>query len=143
MVSFGTLRLIYLAHVHSIMNCGIILWAGSSCAKKVFILQKRIIRIITNTKPRDPCREIFKKLEIMPFYSQYIYNNSVVFESASKLYRSSDRRRSAKLVPTLADRGCHVVSATSPSDCNFDFLDILLCVINNKGVFNFNIDMHK
>jgi hypothetical protein len=34
------------------------------------------------------------------------------FESASELYRSSDRRRSAKLVPTLADRGCHVVSAT-------------------------------
>jgi hypothetical protein len=29
------------------------------------------------------------------------------FESASELYRSSDRRRSAKLVPTLADRGCH------------------------------------
>jgi hypothetical protein len=25
------------------------------------------------------------------------------FESASELYRSSDRRRSAKLVPTLAD----------------------------------------
>jgi hypothetical protein len=26
----------------------------------------------------------------------------------------SDRRLSAKLVPTLADRGCHVVSATIP-----------------------------
>jgi hypothetical protein len=35
----------------------------------------------------------------------------------------SDHCRSAKLVPTLADRGCHVVSAMSPSDCNFDFLD--------------------
>jgi hypothetical protein len=46
------------------------------------------------------------------------------FESASELYRSSDRRRSAKLVPTLADRGCHVVSPTSPSDRNFDFLDL-------------------
>jgi hypothetical protein len=31
------------------------------------------------------------------------------FESASKLYRSSNRRRSARLVSTLADRGCHVV----------------------------------
>jgi hypothetical protein len=44
------------------------------------------------------------------------HTNSVDFESASELYRSSDRRRSAKLVPTLADRGCHVVSATSPPD---------------------------
>jgi hypothetical protein len=46
------------------------------------------------------------------------------FESASELYRSSDRRRSAKLVSTLEDRGCHVVSATSPSYSNFDFLDL-------------------
>jgi hypothetical protein len=46
------------------------------------------------------------------------------FESASELYRSSDRRRSAKLVPTLADRGCHAVSVTNPSDRNFDFLDL-------------------
>jgi hypothetical protein len=28
--------------------------------------------------------------------------------------RLSDRRLSAKLVPTLADRGCRVVSATIP-----------------------------
>jgi hypothetical protein len=49
---------------------------------------------------------------------------SVVFSSLAKYTdRSSDRRRSAKLVPTLADRGCHVVSATTPSDHNFDFLD--------------------
>jgi hypothetical protein len=34
--------------------------------------------------------------------------------SASELYRPSDRRLSAKLVPTLADRGCRVVSATNP-----------------------------
>jgi hypothetical protein len=33
-------------------------------------------------------------------------------ESASELCRPSDRRLSAKLVPTFADRGCHVVSVT-------------------------------
>jgi hypothetical protein len=32
----------------------------------------------------------------------------------SKLYRPSERRLSAKLVPTFADRGCRVVSATDP-----------------------------
>jgi hypothetical protein len=35
-------------------------------------------------------------------------------ESPSKLYRTSDRRLSAKLVQTSADRGCHVVSVTDP-----------------------------
>jgi CBS-domain-containing membrane protein len=33
-------------------------------------------------------------------------------ESASELYRPSDCRLLAKLVTTLADRGCHVVSVT-------------------------------
>jgi hypothetical protein len=33
-------------------------------------------------------------------------------EYASELYRSSDRRLSAKLVPSFADRECHVVDVT-------------------------------
>jgi hypothetical protein len=36
-------------------------------------------------------------------------------ESASELYRPSDRRLSAKQLPTCADGGCHVVSVTDPS----------------------------
>jgi hypothetical protein len=35
-------------------------------------------------------------------------------ESANELYRPSDRRLSAKLVPIFADRGCHVVGVTDP-----------------------------
>jgi hypothetical protein len=33
---------------------------------------------------------------------------------ARQLTKPSDRRLSAKLVPTFADRGCRVVSATDP-----------------------------
>jgi hypothetical protein len=35
------------------------------------------------------------------------------------LYRPSDRCLSAKLVPTLVDRGCHVVSTTNPPQSLF------------------------
>jgi hypothetical protein len=35
-------------------------------------------------------------------------------ESASELYRPSDRGLSAKLLPTFADRGRHVVSVPDP-----------------------------
>jgi hypothetical protein len=35
-------------------------------------------------------------------------------KSASELYRPSDRRLSAKWLPTFADIGCHVVSVTDP-----------------------------
>jgi hypothetical protein len=44
-------------------------------------------------------------------------------ESANELYRLSDRRLLAKLVPTLAYRGCHVVSVTDPYGRILGFLD--------------------
>jgi hypothetical protein len=44
-------------------------------------------------------------------------------ETASELYRPSDRRLSAKLVPTSADRGCNVISVTDPYGRFLGFLD--------------------
>jgi hypothetical protein len=44
-------------------------------------------------------------------------------ESASELYRPSDRRLLAKWLPTFADRGCHVVSVTDPYGRILGFLD--------------------
>jgi hypothetical protein len=38
-------------------------------------------------------------------------------------YTDRDRRLSAKLVPTFADGGCHVVSVTDPYGRNLGFLD--------------------
>jgi hypothetical protein len=35
-------------------------------------------------------------------------------ESASELYRPSDRRLLAKRLTTFADKGCHVISVTDP-----------------------------
>jgi hypothetical protein len=43
-----------------------------------------------------------------------VLKKSPWFQSASE---PSDRRLSAKLVPTLADRECRVVSATNPHGC--------------------------
>jgi hypothetical protein len=44
-------------------------------------------------------------------------------ESASELYRQSDRRLSAKWLPTFADRECHAVSVTDPYGRILGFLD--------------------
>jgi hypothetical protein len=44
-------------------------------------------------------------------------------ESASELYLPSDRRLSAKGLPTFVDRGCHVVSVTDPYGRNLGFID--------------------
>jgi hypothetical protein len=56
------------------MKYGIIFWGNSSHTVPVFILQKREIGIITRSRPGDPCRELFKKLKILPFQSQYIFS---------------------------------------------------------------------
>jgi hypothetical protein len=44
-------------------------------------------------------------------------------ESASELYRPSDRCLSVNKVPTFVNRGCHVVSVTDPYGRNLEFLD--------------------
>jgi hypothetical protein len=72
-VPTDTLRVIYFAHIHSIISYRIIFWGSSYHANKVFTLQKKIIRIITNTRPRGSRRKAFKHMEIMT-YSQYIYS---------------------------------------------------------------------
>jgi hypothetical protein len=69
-MSTETLRIVYFAYVHSVMSYGIIFW-GNQPYSEIFKIQKRAIRIITNSRMRDSCRELFQRLEILPLYSQY------------------------------------------------------------------------
>jgi len=55
-----------IAYVHLIMSYGINFGGNQPYSEKIFKIQKRVIRIITNSRPRDSCRELFKKLEILP-----------------------------------------------------------------------------
>jgi len=65
------------AYVLSIMSYGIIFWGNHPHSEKIFKIQKRVIRIITNTRARDSSRELFKKLKRLPPYSQYIFSLSI------------------------------------------------------------------
>jgi hypothetical protein len=56
-----------------------------------------------------------------------VYKKAPWSESAGELYRPSDRRLSAKWLPTFVDRECHVVSVTDPYDRILDFLDRSRC----------------
>ena len=69
------------------MTYVIIFWSNSTHIIHFCRLQKRVIRIITNSKPGDSCRQLFKKLGILPLMSQYIFsllliivNNKVLFQ---------------------------------------------------------------
>jgi hypothetical protein len=52
-------------------------------------------------------------------------------ESASELYRPSDRRLSAKLVATFADKGYRMVIVTDPYGRILGFLDQITYHVNN------------
>jgi hypothetical protein len=67
-----TLKMIYHAYVHSIITYGIIFWGNSPHSTYIFKMQKRIIRIMTKSRGKDSCRQLFKRLEILPLKSQYI-----------------------------------------------------------------------
>ena len=53
-----TLRSIYFVCFHSIVSYGIIFWGNSSNSRKMFTLQKRIIRIVVGAHPKTSCRKV-------------------------------------------------------------------------------------
>jgi hypothetical protein len=67
-----TLKMIYYTYFPSVMEYGIIFWGTSAESKKVFLLQKRILRIMTGSPPRATCRPLFCKLGILTMVAQYV-----------------------------------------------------------------------
>ena len=64
--------MIYHAYVHSIITYGIIFGGNSPHITHIFKMQKRIIRIMTKSRGKDSCRQLFNRLEILPLKAQYI-----------------------------------------------------------------------
>jgi len=81
----STLRTIYYTYIHSFLSYGIIFRGRSSNVKKMFILRKKIVRIITNTR----VREAFKNMEIMTLYSQYIFSLNLFTVKNKNLFTSN------------------------------------------------------
>jgi hypothetical protein len=69
-----TLKIIYFANFHSIIEFYIIFCGISVESKKILIQQKRIIKAMTGFNLRTPCRNLFRKLEILTLPSQFIYS---------------------------------------------------------------------
>jgi hypothetical protein len=57
---------------HSVIKHGIIFLGNSSNSKKIFALQKKIVRLIAGVKPRISCKSLFKRLEIVTLPCEYI-----------------------------------------------------------------------
>ena len=71
-MSQDALKAVYHSDFHSLISYGIIFWGNSSYNQHIFWLQKKAVRIITGSRPRDSCRKLFKHLRILPLQSQYV-----------------------------------------------------------------------
>jgi hypothetical protein len=69
------LRMVYFAHFHSVIKYEIIIWGNSTYICHVFTSQKRIIRIMSGVGAKSACRNLFKKLDILPVTCQYIFSS--------------------------------------------------------------------
>ena len=83
------LKSIYFAYCHSIASYGTILGGNSSNSKKIFTLQKRIIRNMVDALPRTSCRRLFKKSDILTVPSQYIYTLMSFFIGNQKTFQTN------------------------------------------------------
>jgi hypothetical protein len=90
-MSTETLRMVYFAYVHTIISFGIIFWGNQPYSEKIFKLQKGVIIIITHPRTRDSCRELFKRLEILLLYSQYILYLSIFVVKNKHLFTTNNQ----------------------------------------------------
>jgi len=102
------LQTIYFSYEHSIITYSIIFWGDSPDSYNIFKLQKSAIRIIMNAGNRVSCRELFKKLNILPLYSQYVLSlllfvdkNIDEFITNSEVHTINTRHRSDLCPPSI------------------------------------------
>lgn len=81
----GILR-VYYALAYPSLSFNVILWGRSTCSKRVFMNQKRIIRLMFNLKNVESCRSFFIRYNLLTLYSifiykccMYVFNNKDVF----------------------------------------------------------------
>ena len=88
-LSIDVLRVLCFAYFHSVMKYGIIFSGNSTNIFCVSTLQNRIIRIIYDVGANSSCRNIFKKLDILPVSCQYILSLIVFVVDNQKNFQTN------------------------------------------------------
>jgi hypothetical protein len=64
-INTDSFKPIYFACFHCTLMHGIIWGEKSSNSKKIFTLQKKVVRLMAGVKPKNSCKSLFKSLEIL------------------------------------------------------------------------------
>jgi len=71
-MSLEMVKIVYYSNFNLIINYDLPFWGTSPHSKKIFRMQKRIVKIMIGCRKEVSCRNLFRKLKILPFMSQYI-----------------------------------------------------------------------
>jgi hypothetical protein len=74
--------------MHILLSYGILFWGNSTHSNQIFKIQKRIVVIITKARNKDSC-PLFRLLNILPFYSQYILCISILVAKNMDIFISN------------------------------------------------------
>lgn len=85
-MSQKVLKMIYCANFESVMRYGLIFWGRSTMANNIFIIQKRVLRVLKGMGFNDSCRGIFKSFGILTFYGLYIYECLMFFFKNKQMF---------------------------------------------------------
>jgi hypothetical protein len=105
--NIDTLQSVCFAYFHSLMKHGIIFWGNSSDSRKVFLLQKKIVRLVMGIKSRNSYRDLFKRLEIITLPCEYIFSlinfvtDNECFQTNADVHRVNTKHKHYLPKPTV------------------------------------------
>jgi hypothetical protein len=100
--------MIYFVYVHSVIKYGLPFWGNAANSNKASMVQKRIRRFILNVSSKISCQGLFRRLNILPFYSQYTYSllllvakNASKFVINNEIYMINTRQNTNLYIPSV------------------------------------------
>lgn len=98
---------VYYALVYSTLSYCAVVWASASEWQRVFISQKRVIRLMFDLEYRQSCKEVFKQYNLLTFPCIYIYKCLLFVFNNRRKY---DLRMSVHCYPTRGSRDIDIDS---------------------------------
>ena len=110
-VSLNVLRTVYFAIFHSCLSYGILLWGHAPAAKRVFGLQRRVIRVLAGLPYMGDCRDAFEELGILTVPAMFVLECLLYIRRNVDRYRTHEdihehnTRNKGNLVPAYCRVG--------------------------------------
>jgi hypothetical protein len=105
-LSINNLKPVYYVYYHSLIKYEIIYWGNTPDCHKVFLMQKKTTTIMMGVGTTHSCRDLFKKLEILPIPCVYllslmtfVVNNCDKFPKNNSIHTIGTRRNDLFHIP--------------------------------------------